>query len=67
MDDNFGSVLHELGDQGWTTRDMVWPDLTEDAQVQKIQGFRRVGGRSSLVTPLSSVALPQTPMPDFVM
>lgn len=67
MDDNFGSVLHELGDQCWTTRDMVWPDLTEDAQVQKIQGFRRVGCRSSLVVPLSSIALPQAPMPDFVI
>lgn len=67
MDGNSGSALHELGNQGWTTRDMIWPDLTEDAQIQKVQGFRRVGGRSSLVIPLSSIALPQAPMPDFVI
>ncbi|RYO92279.1 hypothetical protein DL762_001728 [Monosporascus cannonballus] len=67
LDDDFGSVLNELGNQGWTTRDVIWPDLAADVQVRKIHRFRRVGDRSSLVIPLSIINVPQASTPDFVI
>jgi len=66
LDDDFGSVLNELGNQGWTTRDMIWPDLAAD-RVRKIHRFRRVGDRFSLVIPLSIINVRQASTPDFVI
>jgi hypothetical protein len=54
LDDDFGSVLVELAQQGWTSRDLVWPDLTKD-EPHGI-GPRRVGDHFSLVMPLPSIS-----------
>ncbi|KAH6959644.1 hypothetical protein BKA56DRAFT_501478 [Ilyonectria sp. MPI-CAGE-AT-0026] len=66
LDDDFGSTLNELVHQGWTTRDIMWPDFAE-TNTSKIAGLRRVGDSSTLVIPLdtSSVDVPSTP--DFVV
>ncbi|KAH6985573.1 hypothetical protein EDB80DRAFT_756650 [Ilyonectria destructans] len=66
LDDDFGSKLNELVHQGWTTRDIMWPDFVE-TKTCKITGLRRVGDSSTLVIPLdtSSVDAPSTP--DFVI
>lgn len=66
LDDDFGSKLNELASQGWTTRDIVWPDF-EGAKTHRLAGLRRIGDSSSLVIPLDtdSVHAPETP--DFVI
>ncbi|KAH7232516.1 hypothetical protein B0J15DRAFT_505391 [Fusarium solani] len=62
LDDDFGSKLNELASQGWTTRDIVWPDF-EDANTHRLAGLRRIGDSSSLVILLDtdSVHAPSTP------
>ncbi|KAF1972375.1 hypothetical protein BU23DRAFT_644310 [Bimuria novae-zelandiae CBS 107.79] len=66
MDDGFGSALREYSKQGWTTRDMVWPELPEN-QVRIIGGKRRVGDSSSLVISLDTSSVQSALTPDYVI
>ncbi|KAH8883191.1 hypothetical protein GQ53DRAFT_432057 [Thozetella sp. PMI_491] len=66
LDDEFGSGLNELADQGWTTRDIVWPDFAT-VQTSKVSGLRRVGDRSTLVIPLETDFVRGSSTPDFVI
>lgn len=66
LDDDFGSVLSEYSKQGWTTRDIIWPELA-DNQVRTIGGTRRVGGSSSLVIPLDTGSVQHASTPDSVI
>ncbi|KAF4636655.1 hypothetical protein G7Y89_g1438 [Cudoniella acicularis] len=62
--DEFGSLLREQVDQGWTNRDIIWPDLTTDARYRIRNGLRRVGDRSSLAVPLDTTDVQQASTPD---
>lgn len=66
MNNSFGSILRELSKQGWTTRDMIWPELA-DNQVPLVGGKRRVGDSSSLVIRLDTCSIQQASIPDFVI
>lgn len=65
LDDDFGIKLSELAAMGWTTRQMVWPDLT------KLQfsgsGQRRIGDRKSLIMQLAPVCCDTGSLPDYVI
>ena len=61
--DEFGSTLNELADQGWSARDIVWPDLA-GAEICKIQGLRRVGGSSTMVILLNTDSVRAAAVPD---
>lgn len=67
LDDHFGAILVELAQQGWTSRDLVWPDLTKDGPHGL--GPRRVGDHFSLVIPLPSIStrLRVASAPDYVL
>jgi hypothetical protein len=62
LDNHFGPELAELSAQGWTNRDIIWPDLS-DSKVGQITGERRFGDASTLIIPLDirSVKVPSTP------
>ncbi|KAF1809576.1 hypothetical protein P152DRAFT_441373 [Eremomyces bilateralis CBS 781.70] len=66
MDEDFGSVLNELSNQGWTTRDIIWPELAADAQSHEISGYRRVGDQSTLVILLHTYNVQKASTPDSV-
>ena len=66
LDDDFGSSLNELIPQGWTTRDIIWPDLA-GTKVRKIEGLRRVGDSSSLIILLDTNSVQSPSTPDFVI
>src|SRR2546423_579618 len=66
LNDNFGSLLAEYQSQGWTSRDMVWPDLTNDP-LHQIKRRRRVGDQLSLVIQLEKSGFEKPPTPDFVI
>ncbi|KAI1496142.1 hypothetical protein F5X99DRAFT_422356 [Biscogniauxia marginata] len=66
LDDGFGSNLNELASQGWTTRNMIWPDLAGE-EVGKIEGLRRVGDSSTLVILLNTDSIQAPSTPDFVI
>jgi hypothetical protein len=66
MDDSFGSVLNKYKKQGWTTRDIIWPELATD-QVRTIGGNRRVGDSLSLIMPLDTSSVQQASTPDSVL
>lgn len=66
FDDGFGSRLKELAHQGWTTRDIIWPDL-ENGGCSKVTRLRRVGDSSSLIIPLNTKAVIPPSIPDFVI
>lgn len=63
-DDEFGSFLREQVIQGWTNRDIVWPDLTRDARHRISNGHRRVGDQSSLVILLDTNNVQKASTPD---
>ncbi|KAK8869378.1 hypothetical protein PGQ11_007956 [Apiospora arundinis] len=66
FDDGFGSRLKELAHQGWTTRNIIWPDL-EDAGHSRITRLRRVGDNYSLIIPLNTSAVTRPSIPDLVI
>ncbi|EEU34813.1 uncharacterized protein NECHADRAFT_88423 [Fusarium vanettenii 77-13-4] len=66
LDDDFGSKLNELASQGWTTRNIVWPDF-EGAKTHRLAGLRRIGSSSSLVIPLDTNSVHAPATPDFVI
>ncbi|KAI3571766.1 hypothetical protein IWW34DRAFT_638544 [Fusarium oxysporum f. sp. albedinis] len=66
LDNDFGSELSELSPQGWTTRDIVWPDHARD-KLRNLIGVRRVGGSSSLVIPLDTTSVTTQPVPDYII
>jgi len=66
LDNDFGSVLREHSDQGWTTRDILWPELAS-YQASKLARYRRVGDRHSLMIPLDLDSVQQASIPDFVV
>ncbi|KAM0354832.1 hypothetical protein ACHAPU_000659 [Fusarium lateritium] len=51
FDNDFGQKLRLYADQGWTTRDMLWPEMTRQLIPRK--ECRRVGDSMSLVIKLS--------------
>ncbi|KAK5994518.1 hypothetical protein PT974_04995 [Cladobotryum mycophilum] len=53
LDDYLGRLLVYLGTQGWTSRDIVWPDLNSDPIFRS--SCRRVGDQYSFIKPLSPV------------
>lgn len=62
--DEFGALLREQVNQGWTNRDIVWPDLTTDARHRIKNGHRRVGDQSSLVISLDTNYVQKASTPD---
>jgi len=62
--DEFGALLREQVNQGWTNRDIVWPDLTTDARHRIKNGHRRVGDQSSLVISLNTNCVQKASTPD---
>ncbi|KAK7983379.1 aldolase [Apiospora arundinis] len=66
LDDGFGTHLKELVCQGWTARDIRWPDL-DGAKARQLCGFRRVGDDSTLLVPLNTDSVEVPPTPDFVI
>ncbi|RYP26154.1 hypothetical protein DL767_008150 [Monosporascus sp. MG133] len=64
LDNDFGSNLKELANQGWTTRDIIWPDFAS-GKARKFAGLRRVGGSSTLVIPLDIGSIQAPSTPDF--
>ncbi|KAJ2990846.1 hypothetical protein NUW58_g2756 [Xylaria curta] len=67
LDNGFGSGLSELAHHGWTTRDIVWPDLA-DKTACKVKGrLRRVGDNSSLVISLDTSSVQRPSAPDSVI
>ncbi|RTE68648.1 hypothetical protein BHE90_016973 [Fusarium euwallaceae] len=66
LDDDFGSKLNELASQGWTTRDIMWPDF-EGAKNHRLAGLRRIGDSSILVIPLDTDSVHTPSTPDFVI
>lgn len=66
MDDIFGSILNKYKKQGWTTRDIIWPDLaTDQARASGVK--RRIGDSSSLVILLDTSSVQQASTPDSVI
>lgn len=65
LDDDFGKLLSELSALGWTSRDLVWPDLASEP-LGGI-GTRTVGDRLSAAIPIA----PKIPIfdvtPDYVI
>ncbi|GKU22822.1 hypothetical protein FLAG1_10015 [Fusarium langsethiae] len=53
LDDEFGTELSELSLQGWTARDIIWPDHDKE-KVDHVVGIRRIGDKRSLVIPLDT-------------
>jgi hypothetical protein len=53
LDDEFGTELSELSLQGWTARDIIWPDHDKE-KVDDVVGIRRIGDKRSLVIPLDT-------------
>ncbi|KAL8290982.1 hypothetical protein RB601_003668 [Gaeumannomyces tritici] len=62
--DYFGSTLKELSNQGWTARDIIWPDFPG---APKIDGLRRVGDNSTLVIRLDTNSVQPPSTPDFTI
>ncbi|KAF4994657.1 hypothetical protein FGRMN_5654 [Fusarium graminum] len=50
FDDNFGRKLRQYANQGWTTRDMLWPDMTRQLIPQR--ECHRIGDLGSLAIKL---------------
>lgn len=65
LDDQLGAQLAELAEQGWTSRDIVWLDLT-DIKVKHI-GSRRVGDPRTLAMPLYTILDRRGQTPDSVL
>ena len=66
FDDGFGSRLNELSYEGWTTRDIIWPDFN-NAECSKVTGLRRIGDRSTLTISLNIDAVTSSSIPDTVV
>ncbi|KAI9150790.1 hypothetical protein HJFPF1_10567 [Paramyrothecium foliicola] len=66
FDDRFGSRLNELARQGWTTRDIIWPDFKREESL-KIAKLRRVGDASALSISLNTDGVVVPPVPDSVI
>ena len=66
FDDGFGSQLNELSYEGWTTRDIIWPDFS-DVECSKVTGLRRIGDRSTLTISLNIDAVMPLSIPDTVV
>ena len=62
--DEFGSLLREQVSQGWTNRDVIWPELTTDARHRISNGHRRVGDQSSLTISLDTNDVQKASTPD---
>lgn len=54
LDDEFGETLVQYAELGWTTRDIIWPDIA--SQRPRGMGTRRVGDQFSLVVPINSTS-----------
>lgn len=65
LNDDFGSALNLYSQQGWTTRDIIWPQLATNL-VRKMEGTRRIGDSSSLIIPLDTSSIPRALAPDSV-
>lgn len=65
LDGQFGAQLTELAKQGWTSRDIVWLDLSK-VKVKHI-GSRRVGDRYALVMPLHPILDRKGQAPDSTL
>ncbi|KAH7302900.1 hypothetical protein B0I35DRAFT_403084 [Stachybotrys elegans] len=66
FDDGFGSCLRELAYQGWTTRDIIWPDL-DIAKRLGVTRLRLVGDKFSPVIPLDTNEISPPTTPNFVI
>ncbi|KAF4336551.1 hypothetical protein FBEOM_9593 [Fusarium beomiforme] len=66
LDDDFGSELSELSLQGWTARDIIWPDHVREKFLNLIH-VRRVGDSSSLVIPLDTHSVVTQAVPDYII
>lgn len=62
--DEFGSLLREQVSQGWTNRDVIWPELRTDARHRIRNGHRRVGDQSSLTISLDTKNVQKASTPD---
>ncbi|KAF4444539.1 hypothetical protein F53441_11102 [Fusarium austroafricanum] len=65
-DDDFGTELSELSLQGWTARDIIWPDHDKE-KLHDVVGIRRIGDKSSLIIPLDTESLVTQSVPDHVI
>ncbi|KAF4343747.1 hypothetical protein FBEOM_2334 [Fusarium beomiforme] len=66
LNNEVGQVLHRRYKWGWTTRDLLWPDLTQE--FLPANGCRQVGGKYTLAINLGG--LPReyfTPDHDYVL
>ncbi|KAL4731222.1 hypothetical protein ACLX1H_000184 [Fusarium chlamydosporum] len=52
FDTSLGQALRQRAKWGWTTRDLLWPDLT--TQFISATGCRQIGGRRSLIIKLGN-------------
>lgn len=66
LDNDFGSELSELSHQGWTTRDIVWPDHAIE-KLHNLSRVRRVGDSSSLIIPLDTTSIITPSVPDYLI
>ncbi|KAF4444516.1 hypothetical protein F53441_11109 [Fusarium austroafricanum] len=64
LDNELGEVLNRLSQYSWTSRDMLWPDLTEKFKPRK--ECHQVGGSSSLVIKLRG-EFPSHCTPDYIL
>ncbi|KAF5238851.1 hypothetical protein FANTH_10179 [Fusarium anthophilum] len=64
IDNALGKSLRQRAKWGWTTRDMLWPDLTTRLVSRK--ECRQIGGPSSLIIKLGN-APPGDYNPDYVL
>ncbi|CEJ82955.1 hypothetical protein VHEMI02992 [[Torrubiella] hemipterigena] len=62
-DDSFGLELRELADQGWSARDIIWPDF-KDKDADLADGIRRVGDNKSLILRLNIDGIQVPDIPD---
>ncbi|KAJ3531130.1 hypothetical protein NM208_g9020 [Fusarium decemcellulare] len=66
LGNDFGVELNELASQGWTARDILWPDYAED-KLSGLVGVRRVGDGLSMVIPLDTNSVSPPWIPNYVI
>jgi hypothetical protein len=64
FDDALGQSLRQRAKWGWTTRDLLWPDLT--TQYISTEECRQIGGPRSLIIRLGDIP-PGNYIPDYIL